>query len=289
MEESFVLFYGTLQHPGLAILYETLLARQQRPVVFFTQEQFFSECSLYLGPDPGSSLFYLPDGAVLAFPAVSAVCMDHFFVPPDSLVGFSEEDRSYIQLEAWATLIAMFDQLSDTAIMANFFRRPDTWGTRWSTMRTVSAAGLPVPEMLVTSDPETAREFHRRHQGRVIYRTVGEPGSHFMAMEDEKLEMLDQLPLAPVHFEAEPWPGAGALCVVGNESLFVGEQEPPAQLQEACLELAGRLDLTLGEFDLRVGPEGQWQVGSVQSFPSLAALSHEPVRTAVAELLEGKP
>ncbi|MGE0493907.1 MAG: hypothetical protein AB7S38_32160 [Vulcanimicrobiota bacterium] len=289
MQESCVLFYGTLQHPGLAILYETLLNRQRRPVAFFTQEQFFSECSLYLGPDPGTSLVYLPDGGVLPFSTVSAVCMDHFFVPPESLEGFSEQDRGYIQLEEWATLIAMFDQLSDTALMANFFRRPDTWGTRWSTMRTVSAAGLPVPEMLVTSDPEAARDFHRHHQGRIIYRQVGDPGSHFTAMEEDQLELLERLPLAPIHFEAEPWPGAGALCVVGEEGLFVGEAEPPAQLQEACLDLARSLELNLGEFNLRRGHDGQWQVGSLQSFPSLAALSHETVRSAVAELLEGKP
>jgi hypothetical protein len=64
--------------------------------------------------------------------------------------------------------------------------------------------GLRIPDTLITSDPEHAKEFVDRHHGSVIHKAMTALPQSFLETrlwQDDDLSRLDQLPLAPTIFQ----------------------------------------------------------------------------------------
>ena len=286
MTEPTVLIFGSRHHPSLALINQELAARSNRRVFFVQQELFFTESRLILADEPCNSLLYLTEKDVVSFSEIAAVCLDNFFVSPEFLEGFAPEDVEYIQTEAWATLIAFFGQLSEKALMANFITDRDHFASRWATLRLLAQSGLPVPDALVTSDPESLESFRDRPPEGVVFKPVSDPTEVFTLLDEEALAKLDSLTFAPVHFEQAQLGEPSALSVIGPTTIHSGGAEPPKEIVEGCRGVAAELGLALAEFHLRKLQDGRWQVAGLLPFVSPSALSQPEVLATVCQLLE---
>ncbi|HXE72963.1 MAG TPA: hypothetical protein VNO81_09910 [Candidatus Nitrosotenuis sp.] len=283
MGEPAILLYGSLANPSLHLLHRALLERGRRRVVFLEQESFPGAVGLYLPLGGGGTL--LPRGAEpLDLDDVISVALDGYYVHPDQTAGLPPGDAEYAQAEMWATLIALFGQLSTRALVANHVTRRDYLGSRWGELCLLASHGLPVPRAVVTSSPREARRFWEELSGAVVYKPVSLPVAAFKALEEPDLARLDRLSLAPVHFEEAPRGSVCRLVLVGGAALPVGG-EPPADMVERLRRVAGLLDLHLAEGLFRQSGGG-WVCSGLRRFPSPEVLEEPAVLEAACALLE---
>jgi hypothetical protein len=175
----------------------------------------------------------------------------------------------------------------------------------------IRAAGLDVPETLVTSDPTLVREFRERH-GRIIYKSISGVRSIVQTFADADLERLSLIRWCPVQFQAYV-PGKDVrVHVVGREVFatavassatdyrYAREQVGtsaeltattlPAELEERCVRLAEALGLAFAGIDLRLMPDGRavcFEVNPCPGFSYFEANTGQPIARAVARYLTG--
>jgi hypothetical protein len=176
----------------------------------------------------------------------------------------------------------------------------------------IRAAGLAVPDTLLTTEAESVRAFVEEH-GRVIYKSISGVRSIVTALEGTELDRLDEVAWCPTQFQA--WvPGVDVRVHVvgtelfsceisskaddyryaaaqGDEARFRPSTLPP-EVADACRRLARKLELPLAGIDLRRTPDGEWCCFEVNPSPGFtyfqAAVGH-PIADAVAELLMSAP
>jgi len=279
-----ILIFGSAHHPGLQLVHQALLAREAN-VLFLLQEGFTGHTQMSLTNERGSLLLEGMDPLDLA--DVKSVCLDGFYVPPGyNLEGLDQADVEYLQTETWAMLVGLFGQLSRTALMANFFLERDHFSTRWGTLRFLASHGLPVPRALVTSDREALAEFRGR-VGDVVFKPVSDPTSGMMAWTDEAEKRLENLSLAPVHFEEAPSGDVVQCSFIGDRHFLIpAEAEPPPEILEKCRAMARANGLTVCDVSLRCSAEGKWVASGLRPFVSENALFLEKPLDAMADLLE---
>ncbi len=165
------------------------------------------------------------------------------------------------------------------------------------------AVGFAVPQTLLTTDPEAAREFAAVH-GAVIYKSVGGTRSIVTSLHEEDMQALDDVRWCPTQFQARV-PGTDVRVHVVSERVFALEIESeaddyrygnmtrrpcrlPASVQKSCVALASRLGFELTGIDLRRTPDGHWYCFEANPAPAFAHFGEETaeaVASAVAEHL----
>jgi len=174
----------------------------------------------------------------------------------------------------------------------------------------ITAAGLRVPETLITTEPEAVHEFRARH-GMLIYKSVSGVRSIVARLTDDKLSRLDLLRWCPTQFQ-EYVPGDDyRVHVVGDEVFacrirsdaddyrYAGRSGQtakidacalPAALAGKCRLLATTLGLTVAGIDLRRHPTRGWycfEVNPSPAFTYFAEAADQPIAEAIAALLAG--
>ena len=168
-----ILLYGSPGHLSLRLLYERLRQRGVRQIVFIAQERYPGELGITLDSSgPQSGRISLGD-RILALSDIVSVAVDNYYAAADPQL--SEADRRYAQIEGWAALVALFYQLSHSCLVANLVCERDYLSCRWGELALLSAQGLGVPQVLVTSDAWEAEKFYGSLEGKVIYRPVAAP------------------------------------------------------------------------------------------------------------------
>ncbi len=174
------------------------------------------------------------------------------------------------------------------------------------------AEGLPVPETIITNDPQEVEAFYESHE-RAVYKPVakGAPPSE-LTEEGVSDERLDALAAAPVQFqkfvEGEDLrvyvldgEVVGAIRYRSDQFSFKLDQVDgnqvdavPATLSEAVrrtsIRAADVTDLTFGAVDVRRRSDGGHAILEVNEAPSFAAADLEAdqdVTGAVADYLTG--
>jgi len=170
--------------------------------------------------------------------------------------------------------------------------------------RTIREAGFAIPDTLLTTDPQAAREFRARH-GRVIYKSVSGARSVVAELTDDKLDRLDDVRRCPVQFQAFVEGVDHRVHVVGDEvfacmlehdavdyrlpaagvTKHAVELEP--EVVERCLALTHALGLEVAGVDLRQTPAGAWVCFEVNPSPAFTYYETTPGRIAdrIAKLL----
>lgn len=170
--------------------------------------------------------------------------------------------------------------------------------------------GFGVPETLVTTDPDAAREFWERH-GDVIYKSVSATRSIVSRLRPEHAERLADVSFCPTQFQRYV-PGTDyRVHVVGNELFaceviseaddyrYVGRHEVeihacriPRDVEDRCRMLAAAARLPVAGIDLRRTPEGEWYCFEVNSSPAFTYyenMTGQPIGNAIARLLAAGP
>lgn len=171
----------------------------------------------------------------------------------------------------------------------------------------IARAGFDVPDTLVTSDPDLAADFRRRH-GRVIFKSVSGVRSIVRELDDTAAARLDRVRSVPTMFQAYV-PGVDVRVHVvgsrvfateitsastdyryaardGNEALLAAV-ELPEGVAAQCVELATQLHLPLCGIDLRRRPDGRWVCFEVNPMPAYSyyeANTGQPIAQAIVEL-----
>ena len=172
----------------------------------------------------------------------------------------------------------------------------------------IAEAGLPVPETLVTSDEQEAREFWRTH-GRVIFKSISGIRSIVRELTDADSERLHLLADLPVQFQefvagvdvrvhvvddevyaAEIRSGAVDYRYAARDGAAVEMQaiDLPADVAERCVALTRRLGLFLAGIDLRRRPDGGYvcfEANPMPAYTYFEANTGLPIAEALASLL----
>ena len=281
-----VLVFGLGSHPVLGALYQQLVARGRRRVLFVPLESYPSslDFSLFQGEDGQSGSITIDGEPPVAFADIVSVCLDGYFITAGG-EGLSEEDQQYRQAESWAALVALFKSLSRRCLVANHVVERDHFHSRLSELYLLHSHGLRVPRTLVTSNAAQARAFAEQ-VGAVMYRPVMGRDLPFRQLQPEDFARLDEIRLSPVHFE-EAALGAPAGCILVGDNVYVNPRDAhlPDELLEGFRRVARELGLHLAELRLRYVGEG-WLVTALHPFLTLEGLQDQEAFLAAAELLE---
>jgi glutathione synthase/RimK-type ligase-like ATP-grasp enzyme len=170
--------------------------------------------------------------------------------------------------------------------------------------------GFNVPETLITTDPDAARDFWERH-GNVIYKSVSGTRSIISRLRPEHEQRLADVSFCPTQFQRYI-PGTDhRVHVVGNE-LFacevISEEDDyrysrrhevemhtcrlPRDVEDRCRLLAVTAQLPVAGIDLRRTPEGEWYCFEVNPSPAFTCYEDwtgQPIANAIARLLAAGP
>jgi ribosomal protein S6-L-glutamate ligase RimK-like protein len=184
-------------------------------------------------------------------------------------------------------------------------------GSKPYQLEQIRSLGWKVPETLITTDPEAAREFWRCH-GEVVYKSVSGIRSRVSRLRPDHADRFSDLASCPTQFQQYISGADYRVHVVGNEVFacevqctaddyrYPGDEPLEIQacsltpdLQERCRILAAAMNLPVAGIDLRRTPQGEWFCFEVNPSPAFTYYEHsagQPIAQAVARLLaNGQP
>lgn len=182
-------------------------------------------------------------------------------------------------------------------------------------LATATKIGLAIPQTVITTDPEAAREFVAlRGAERTVYKTFLATEQHWREtriLQENEIAMLDQVRLAPVIFQE--YVGASTdirATVIGDRiiaaaitassrgystdyrmDMDAARFEPttlPTQTERQLHELMRRLGLIYGAIDLRLTDAGVYvflEVNPAGEWRFIEERTGQPITEAVAQLL----
>jgi len=173
-------------------------------------------------------------------------------------------------------------------------------------LRQIRGLGFEVPDTLVTTDPDAARDFWHRH-GTVVYKSVSGIRSIVSRLQPEHAQRLASVTSCPTQFQ-QYVPGRDhRVHVVGDEifaSEIISEADDyrypahhnveirscrlPQVVEDRCRRLGAAVRLPVAGIDLRRTPEGDWYCFEVNPSPAFTyyeSSTGQPIGNAVARLL----
>ena len=220
------------------------------------------------------------------FQNIVSVCLDGYSIVAGG-EGLSEEDQQYRNTESWAALVALFRCLSQNGcLVANHVVERDHFHSRLSELYLLHSYGLPVPRTLVSSDAAQVRAFVEQVKN-VIYRPVMGKDLPFRPLLPEDIARLDEVGLAPVHFE-ESSPGTLVGCLRVGSHTFISPRDAdvPKDLQAGFAQLSDDLGLHLAEMRLRFEPDQGWLAVGLHPFLTMEGMRDPEVVQAALQMLE---
>jgi glutathione synthase/RimK-type ligase-like ATP-grasp enzyme len=172
----------------------------------------------------------------------------------------------------------------------------------------IRSLGFEVPDTLITTDPDAAREFWATH-GTVVYKSISGVRSIVSFLTPEHSERLEHVSWCPTQFQRYV-PGTDyRVHVVGDEVFaceIVSEAADyryaarqgadvkihacgvPEDCADRCRKLAAAMELVVAGVDLRRTPDGTWYCFEVNPSPGFTyyqETSNQLIDEAIARLL----
>jgi glutathione synthase/RimK-type ligase-like ATP-grasp enzyme len=174
----------------------------------------------------------------------------------------------------------------------------------------IAGVGFDVPDTLVTSSPDEAVAFQRRH-GQVIFKSTSGIRSIVRVLDADRIARLELVRSLPVQFQ-ERIEGVDVRVHVVGTRCFATEIVTPAvdyryasrdgdevdhaaidldaETAARCVAVAQQLELPLCGIDLRRRPNGKhvcFEANPMPAFSYFEANTGQPIARAVVELLAG--
>ena len=166
--------------------------------------------------------------------------------------------------------------------------------------------GFAVPETLITTDPEAAREFWEQHED-VIFKSIGATRSIVSRMTPAHAERLSDVGFCPTQFQRYISGTDHRVHVVGEEVFacevlssaddyrYPGQHTVdlracriPRDVEDRCRFAASALGLHVAGIDLRRTPEGEWYCFEANPSPAFTFYENrtgQPIARAIASIL----
>jgi glutathione synthase/RimK-type ligase-like ATP-grasp enzyme len=208
---------------------------------------------------------------------------------------------------------ALDDALLIVAELAagTILNRPDAMaanGSKPYQYRQIRGVGFNVPDTLITTSPDAARQFVERH-GCVIYKSVSGVRSVVGELREAEIARLSEVCWCPTQLQ-ERIAGIDVRVHVVGDALFACEVRSdavdyryahltgqsvqlsrcqlPDECAARCVALARASDLPLAGIDLRRTEEGEWYCFEINPSPGFTYYQHAtgaPIDAAIAKLL----
>jgi glutathione synthase/RimK-type ligase-like ATP-grasp enzyme len=235
------------------------------------------------------------------------------YIRPDDSSKFAAVRRARRRGEDWSRGPAIDQGLLAWADVAPALvvNRPEAMGTTTSKpaqLPLLLAHGFAVPETLVTTDPEEARDFWDQH-GEVIAKSISGVRSIVRRLGAGDRARLADVTTCPTQFQRHV-PGVdhrvhvigtAAFCTrvdsAADDYRYAAAQGAdlrltavamPTELEAPCRALTAALGLTMAGIDLRRGADGRWfcfEVNPSPAFTFFDVAHDDAMARAVTELL----
>lgn len=278
------------------------LARRGAPVLFVNQAEVMAQQVRLSVEGSLEAWLELPSGAIDLGGVTSAYIRPHDSAqaPQVAVHGVDSAAARHAwsvdaRLLTWAEVTDAFMVNRPSAMASNDSKPYQSIAAR--------AVGFDVPDTLLTTDPDAARQFAATH-GAVIYKSISGIRSIVTRLEEADMDRLGDVTWCPTQFQA-CIPGTDVRAHVVGNRVFACEiiseacdyryggyvpapYELPPEQSARCVALAARLGLALAGIDLRRTPEGRWYCFEANPSPAFTCFGEEievAVADAVAECL----
>lgn len=307
-----ILLIGIPSEPPLAMVADALRRLRLPFEVVNQREAARHSIALDAGPAGVDGNLTL-DGREIALGDVTGVydrATDPGVVP--EMQGLDDDDPEALRALRFQSLLSAWLQLSPATVV-NRLRPMGTNASKPAQAQAIRGF-FPVPETLVTDDPDAARRFVEVECAGTgaIYKSVSGERSIVMPVEADDLERLGDLGPCPVQFQrlvtgtdcrVHVVGDAVHACRIETDALdyryarIKGKADPtltavelPPAWAEACRRLTRALGLEFSGIDLMVDQDGKpWclEVNTCPAFSYFDVGRGNPIATAVARHLAG--
>jgi len=277
-----VLIFSSFEDPHSHAVMEALRLRNVN-VELLDLSEFPTRLALSMAFEDGARRLVLtrPGGGHLDLSTISAVWWrrPQPFRLPDSLK--DPVHRRFATSEASTAFSGMYQSLD--ALWINDPVRDEAAHHKPWQLALAQEIGLAIPATLMTSDPDEARDFWRRHEGNVIYkqfRALPDAWRETRRLGTEETALAENIKLTPVIFQsfvdavadirvtaigedfyaaaADPRNGEYPVDFRFNANLKWEPHQLPSAVEKALRQLMRRLGLEYGAIDLRLTPNGEY-------------------------------
>ncbi|MFQ5730987.1 MAG: RimK-like protein [Planctomycetaceae bacterium] len=280
------------------------LQTQQARVRFLNSADFPSNLGICFEPATGAGCFSFPDGEMLKFADVESVYWRSFAgVATQPL---PDEEQAYIAHNDSRSLFeSVLIHLKTRWV--NGWKAFQLHQTKPAALAMVAELGVPVPETVLTNDPDGVIAFIQRHS-HCIFKPV-QGGAHTRRLELQHLsdENLDNLQFAPVTLQEEI-PGTDVRVFVAGERVlacevrteavdFRDDPDPeivavdlPRDVAERSIRIARTLHLLWTGIDYRRTADGEHVFLEANPSPMFIGFEERsglPLTEILADVLRG--
>ncbi len=298
-----IVLWGLPIDPPIAAVRDALEQEGYAALLLDQQTVLDTEMELTVGSTVSGELRM--KGRTVDLDAVRAL-----YVRPYDATLLLSVNRAGENSEPWRRALELHDMLFSWAELtpALVLNRPSAMASNnskpYQALR-IQSLGFRSPETLVTTDPQAAVDFWKKHE-QVIYKSVSGVRSIVRRLAAEHLSRFDDVTFCPTQFQ-QYIPGTEYRVHVVGEEIFACRVhsdaddyryspvdvefeacELPKDVADRSKKLAGALHLTLAGLDLRHSTDGVWycfEVNPSPAFTSYERRTGQPIAQAVARLL----
>jgi hypothetical protein len=201
-------------------------------------------------------------------------------------------------------ILASWSELT-SALVVNRFSASAANASKPYQLVQINKLGWNVPETLITTDPEAARAFWRRH-GEVIYKSVSAIRSRVCRLNEKHVSRFADIAWCPTQFQ-QYIAGVDYRVHVVGDKVFASEVNSgaddyrysadaphiracslPPEIEHRCKATAAAMSLSIAGLDLRRTPGGHWfcfEVNPSPAFTYYEQITGQPIGQALALLL----
>lgn len=296
-----ILIFGSVANPAVAYVCARLVERGETPALLDIRRTCFGAASGRWSVGNRSSRGYIrfEDGLTVDMAEVRGI----YFHQLDAERELQQSRSDVHRYEALCSL------LNTTA--AEVINKPsaNAWArTKPLQFERFVAEGFPVPRTLITRCASSAREFHRRCEGKVVVKGISGQRTMVQWLDEGLLKRFEDSDACPVLLQ-EYIPGCDIRFHVVGERVFAtsirspdldyryGRKEiEPVRVGGAtktrALRVAQSMGLRMCSVDVRENPDGEYfglEVNPNPGFTYYQAITGQRIGEALVDLLVGGP
>jgi glutathione synthase/RimK-type ligase-like ATP-grasp enzyme len=260
-----------------------------------------------IGAESAASLLRTADGQLVDAASVEAIWWRRYRTPQQvGPADLTDAHRSLIDNDCTGALVGSL-QNTFTGKWISAPRATEHASNKLNQLAAAHGCGLRIPDTVVTQSPAVVRDFHRRHNGRVIVKPVaGTPGPLLFTqfVGEEHMQAEDAIRACPAiyqeyipgthHIRLNCFGGQSYACRIDSDDLDwrpnldvpVSLWPVPDALHRRMRNVLDVLGLDMGIIDLKQTPAGEFvwlEVNPQGQFLFLEGLTGEPLTEHFAE------